>query len=155
MASRTKSATEPWGWSWPNIRVKPKGLKTKLSSHNFSQKPNERHLGYYFEWVYYPSVLSVACLLVSRVGWAPGIAPVPPLHDGCVRICRDPQSCEFPLHLLLPDLGLLWGSTELVLIWIEAVDTFWVRLEWWLKHGTRYTYIRPSHNANSLSVKFN
>jgi len=33
------------------------------------------------------------------------------------------QTC---LHLLLPDQGLLRGSTELVSIWIEAVDTFWV-----------------------------
>ena len=39
-----------------------------------------------------------SCLFVSRVGWIPGLAPVPPLPDGRVRICRDPQSSEFPLH---------------------------------------------------------
>ena len=38
------------------------------------------------------------CLFVSRVGWIPGLAPVPPLPDGRVRICRDTHSREFPLH---------------------------------------------------------
>ena len=37
-------------------------------------------------------------MFVSRVGWVPGLAWFPPLPDEHVRICRDPQSREFPLH---------------------------------------------------------
>ena len=31
-------------------------------------------------------------------GMDTGLAPIPPLPEGRVRICRNPQSREFPLH---------------------------------------------------------
>ena len=36
--------------------------------------------------------------LFERWDWYRGLPRFPPLPDGRVRICRDPQSREFPLH---------------------------------------------------------
>ena len=59
----------------------------------------DRSSGYLLGKVYW-------CLFLGWDGYW-GLPWYHSLPDGRVRTCRDPQSCEFPLHLLLPDLGLL------------------------------------------------